>query len=179
MPHRSAKWRLIRVLTLALVFGVGLLMGRHYPMVLSVYSRRPPMSPSILPHSLTPRPSNLSLPLPSLPPPLDPVPNIVHYIHGLDTRNDTEPQDFPYFAYLAMRSALIMLKPERIMFHCVRVPRGYWWDRVLNWEGWIDEDGVRRGMIEVVGARLVEHIGKERRPVLHFAHRADIIRLEM
>jgi hypothetical protein len=49
----------------------------------------------------------------------------------------------------------------------------------MNWEGWIDEDGVRRGMIEVVGARQVEHVGKERRPVLSYAHKADIVRLEV
>ena len=99
-----------------------------------------------------------------LPEPLAPVPNIVHYVYGLDTG----PQpDFPYFAYLAMRSALISLKPERVLFHCIREPHGYWWDRVKDWEGWTDEDGKQRGMVEVQRARDVTHIGSTKRPVHH------------
>lgn len=79
----------------------------------------------------------------------------------------TPQPDFPYFAYLAMRSALTVLKPDRVLFHCIREPQGYWWDRVINWEGWIDEMGIKRGMVEVHQARQVTEIGSEKRPVRH------------
>jgi hypothetical protein len=88
----------------------------------------------------------------------------VHYVYGLAT--DAQP-DFPYFAYLAMRSALMVLKPERVLFHCVNEPRGYWWDRVKGWEGWTDDNGVVRGKLEVLRARDVQYVGKSRRPVHH------------
>jgi hypothetical protein len=99
-----------------------------------------------------------------------------------------------------MRSAMTVLKPEKVMFHCRYEPTGYWWDQVLNWEGWIDEneDGKRKGLVEVVPAREVEYVGAGKRPVKHvstrvgesrgflnitllaqYAHKADIIRLEV
>ena len=84
------------------------------------------------------------------------------------------------------------LKPDRILFHCHEEPQGYWWDRVRGWEGWEDGDGETKGLVEVLPARDVEWIGKDRHPVKHvststlslrrscqFAHKADIIRLEV
>lgn len=62
---------------------------------------------------------------------------------------------------------MMVLKPERVLFHCMREPQGYWWDRVVDWEGWVDESGIRRGLVEVVKAREVEFIGSEKRPVHH------------
>ncbi len=62
---------------------------------------------------------------------------------------------------------MMVLKPDRVMFHCVREPQGYWWDRVLGWEGWIDEHGIRRGMVEIKRAREVDYIGASQRPVHH------------
>lgn len=136
----------------------------QYPSYLSVYSRRPSITPALLPRSLPPPPDSLIPPISSLPKPQEPIPNIVHYVYGLAPG----PQpDFPYFAYLSMRSAMMTLKPERVMFHCLTEPHGYWWDRVMNWEGWSDENGLKRGMVEVVPARDVTHIGKENRPVVH------------
>lgn len=62
---------------------------------------------------------------------------------------------------------MMVLKPERVLFHCIREPQGYWWDRVVDWEGWVDESGIRRGLVEVLPARDVEFIGSDRRPVHH------------
>ena len=66
-----------------------------------------------------------------------------------------------------MRSALMVLKPERVLLHCMRKPQGYWWDRVMDWEGWADENGEKRGMVEMINARDVRDIGKARKPVHH------------
>jgi hypothetical protein len=98
-------------------------------------------------------------PFPSLPPPDDPISNIVHYIYIKD-----DAEDFRYATYLAVRSAMIMLQPDRIMFHCVRQhPTGYWWDRLLEWEG---AGGVGFGL-EVVKAREVDWVGPDKTPVKH------------
>ena len=56
------------------------------------------------------------------------VPNAVHYVYGLKPLGEGEqPDEFPYYAYLAMRSALINLKPEK-MFLLVYSPV---WNRVI------------------------------------------------
>lgn len=105
-----------------------------------------------------------------------------------------------------MRSALLSLKPERILFHCLKEPRGYWWDQVKEWgleEEDRQEEGVGiGGLVEVVMTRDPTWVGKNRRPVssvsrgsatdrevweltairlgahVQFAHKADILRLE-
>jgi hypothetical protein len=54
------------------------------------------------------------------------------------------------------------------MFHCVHEPYGYWWDQVRAYDGWaVDTKGQRRGRVEVVKARDVTWVGKERAPVHH------------
>ncbi|OCF40483.1 hypothetical protein I317_05721 [Kwoniella heveanensis CBS 569] len=168
----------LRYLPSALILAVGILIGANHPLYLSVYSRRSITPTSLLPPKLPPAPPPiLSTSLQAaLPAPEEPIPNIVHYVYGL--ASDPQP-DFPYFAYLAMRSALVSLRPEEVWFHCIHEPRGYWWDRVRDWEGWTDEHGLRKGMVRVLKARDVQWIGKDRKPVVHFAHKADIIRLEV
>jgi len=156
---------IIRLLPSALLIGIGIFIGTNYPSFLSVYTRRPAELPSYLPISLPPPPVSLEPPTLNLPLPLDPIPNIVHYVYGLDT-SDVQP-NFPYFAYLAMRSAMMTLSPEKVMFHCIREPQGYWWDRVRDWEGWFDEDDVQRGLVEVHRARDVTWIGQNKRPIHH------------
>ncbi|TXT15584.1 hypothetical protein VHUM_00087 [Vanrija humicola] len=64
-----------------------------------------------------------------------------------------------------MRSALAVLQPDRVLFHCVYEPHGVWWDRL-------------RDRLEVVPARNVTHIGVHNKPVVHYAHKADVLRLE-
>lgn len=175
----------------------------HYPFFLSVYTRRPDHDlVSLLPKRLPPLPLSLEPPVAGLPAPEPEIPNIVHYVYGLKPPSgpDARGPEFPYFAYIGMRSAMTVLKPEKVIFHCRYEPTGYWWDQVLNWEGWIDEnqDGKRKGLVEVVPAREVEYVGAGKRPVKHvstrvgesrgfpnitllaqYAHKADIIRLEV
>jgi hypothetical protein len=43
------------------------------------------------------------------------VPNSVHYVYGLKPVAEGEKaEELPYYAYLAMRSAMINLKPSTI-----------------------------------------------------------------
>jgi len=164
-PSSTVKPLIIRLLPSVLLLGLGAFIGSHYPSFLSVYTRRPAELPSYLPISLPPPPASLEPPTISLPQPLEPIPNIVHYVYGLDT-SDAQP-DFPYFAYLAMRSAMMTLSPDRVLFHCIREPQGYWWERVKGWEGWEDDMGVQRGLVEIQRARNVTWVGQARRPVHH------------
>lgn len=163
----------VRSLLMAVcLFTSGVLLGMHYPFFLSVYTRRPRDElVSLLPTRLPPPPLGLKPPIASLPDPNTEIPNIVHYVYGLKPPSGGYQRgpEFPYFAYIGMRSAMTVLKPEKIMFHCQYEPTGYWWEQVLNWEGWIDEEdgGARKGMVQVVPAREVEFIGEEKRPVKH------------
>jgi hypothetical protein len=43
------------------------------------------------------------------------VPDSVHYVYGLKpVKEGEQPEELPYYAYLAMRSALINIKPAKI-----------------------------------------------------------------
>jgi hypothetical protein len=43
------------------------------------------------------------------------VPKVVHYVYGLkDVVDGGKGEDFPYFAYLAVRSVLVNVKPDTI-----------------------------------------------------------------
>lgn len=163
----------IRILPFAVALLIGMAMGAHHPLYMSIYTRRPATA-RLLPPTLPP-PLDMSataslvhglhLP-PSLPLPRSPVPSILHYVYGLGPRSLQKP--FPYYAHLAMRSALTTLKPDKVMFHCVHEPYGYWWDQVRSYDGWaVDTKGQRRGRVEVVKARDVTWVGKERAPVHH------------
>ncbi|ORX36844.1 hypothetical protein BD324DRAFT_579948 [Kockovaella imperatae] len=159
-----------RALSATLLLALGVILGSTF----SVFSSYQPPPLAV---ALPPIPTNTDLPVPSLPLPREPIPNIVHYVYGLDP--DSTREDFPYYAYLAMRSALVTLKPEKVLFHCLYEPRGYWWSRVVNWEGWVDDEGQRKGLVEIHRARDVTTIGSHKNPVTKFAHKADIIRLEV
>jgi hypothetical protein len=172
ITQRHVPSPLRHLLTALCLFGSGLLLGMHYPFFLSVYTRRPTYDlVSLLPTRLPPLPVSMVPPIAGLPDPQPEIPNIVHYVYGLKppSGSSQEGPEFPYFAYIGMRSAMTVLKPEKIMFHCRYEPTGYWWDQVLNWEGWIDEKegGKRKGLVEVMPVRDVEHVGTEKRPVTH------------
>ncbi|KAG7528492.1 hypothetical protein FFLO_06115 [Filobasidium floriforme] len=112
------------------------------------------------------------------------VPNIVHYVYSLKPtpRQKSQPggirvdeegyfemgqgeegEEFPYYAYLAVRSVIVNLKPDAIYFHHFNTPTGPWFDLL-------------RPHLTLVPARVPTKIfGNELR---HFAHRSDIIRLD-
>ena len=63
----------------------------------------PPARPDYIPAPVAPKRSDMV------------VPNAVHYVYGLKpVPPGGQPEELPYYAYLAIRSALINLKPEKM-----------------------------------------------------------------
>ena len=124
------------------------------------------------PAALPVAPPNASIPLHELladavtqalsePPPLLPVPRIIHFVYGLSA--DPAPP-FLMYHYIALRSALEVNAPVQIMFHYTHQPRGYWWQQA-------------RAFITLQHHEmLVEHQGK---CLAHHAHKADVLRLQV
>jgi hypothetical protein len=54
------------------------------------------------------------------------IPNIIHFVFGL--REQT--QEFCFVFYMAIKSALVVNRPEQILFHYHYEPYGYWWDLI-------------------------------------------------
>jgi len=90
------------------------------------------------------------------------VPDSVHYVYGLKPSEGEEGEELPYYAYLAIRSALINLKPEKMYFHYQHMPTGPWWELLLPHLTLIKTDVPD----EIYG-----------RSIRHFAHKADVLRL--
>ncbi|WVF72813.1 hypothetical protein IAT40_007631 [Kwoniella sp. CBS 6097] len=132
------------------------------------------------PYALTTSPfridSSLFLPPPEsdrpdyIPAPVEPkkkgmvVPDSVHYVYGLKNVEspDARGEELPYYAYLAMRSALVNLKPKVMYFHYKHLPTGPWWDEIAPHLTLIETTVPS----EIYG-----------RPLKHFAHKADVLRL--
>ncbi|WWD02590.1 hypothetical protein V865_000630 [Kwoniella europaea PYCC6329] len=115
---------------------------------------------------LPPPPINKPDYLPDPLPPKNPkmvIPNSVHYVYGLkDVKDGERGEELPYYAYLAMRSALINLKPENMYFHYKHLPTGPWWDLISP-------------HLTLIRTEVPDQIyGK---PLNHFAHKADVLRL--
>ncbi|WWC90703.1 uncharacterized protein L201_005640 [Kwoniella dendrophila CBS 6074] len=104
-----------------------------------------------------------------LPNPLNPklpnqiIPNSVHYVYGLkDVEQGKKGEELPYYAYLAIRSALLNLQPEKIYFHYKYLPTGPWWDLI-------------EPHLTLISTQVPNEIyGKS---LNHFAHKADVLRL--
>ncbi|EAL20418.1 hypothetical protein CNBE3390 [Cryptococcus deneoformans B-3501A] len=111
----------------------------------------PPDRPSYLPAPLEPKKKGML------------VPDAVHYVYGLKpVPQGQHGEELPYYAYLAMRSALINLKPKAIYFHYEHLPTGPWWDLI-------------RPHLTLIKTQVPESIYG--RPLKHFAHKADVLRL--
>ncbi|KAI5449138.1 hypothetical protein NCC49_005276 [Naganishia albida] len=167
-------------LLVALALGLAFLLGRHFAPSSRIPHHLGPAPPFFIPPSSFPPLSHeqqLAL-LPTstdrslYPAPLAParpghvVPNVVHYVYGLkDTgRTDGKGDEFPYYAYLAIRSALVNIKPEKVYFHYHNIPTGPWWDELVK-----DLTLIRHEHV------LTHIMGKE---LKHFAHKSDVMRLE-
>lgn len=88
------------------------------------------------------------------------IPKIVHFVYGL---RDPEPT-LDLIHYIAIKSAHDTLKPEKIMFHYHHLPVGENFERA-------------RPMLTLNKVPLVEKVFG--RPVSHYAHRADVVRLQV
>jgi hypothetical protein len=72
------------------------------------------VDPSLFPAVEDARPPYLPAPIPPKKSGMK-VPNSVHYVYGLKPVAEGEKaEELPYYAYLAMRSAMINLKPSTI-----------------------------------------------------------------
>lgn len=115
-------------LLLAIALGLAFLLGRYASLPRPRPISPPPpflIPPSLFPPltpnqrlALTPCATDRSLyPIPMAPSrPGHVVPNVVHYVYGLKEtkREDGKGDEFPYYAYLAIRSALVNIQPERV-----------------------------------------------------------------
>lgn len=90
------------------------------------------------------------------------IPNTIHFIFGMDEQFGGKP--FSYIHYLAVRSALAVNKPDQVVLHYAFEPHTEWWEAV---KPYVVLDRVRPPL-EVFG-----------KPLRHFAHRSDILRLEI
>jgi hypothetical protein len=87
------------------------------------------------------------------------IPNVIHFCFGLAPR----PQ-FGFLEYLALRSALEINQPERIYFHYQHESRGRWWEMAKRM---------------VVLNRVEPPTQIFGRPLWHYAHQCDVLRLLM
>jgi len=120
-------------------------------------SPKPPTLP--LPTLDLQLPNDFQLPRPVYP---DVVPNIVHYVYSLAG----DAREIQYFQYLAVRSALLTLKPDLILFHHARgfPPHGPYWDLLAQ---------------HIVLSPIDPPADVFGRPLTHYAHKADVIRLQV
>ena len=90
------------------------------------------------------------------------IPNVVHFIFGLKS-----PQpELHLIHYMAIAAAYANLRPERLIVWYHYEPVGEWWELARQ-----------RFVTDVGHVRNVTHIFD--RQVEHYAHKADILRLEV
>ncbi|MDA1055357.1 MAG: glycosyltransferase [Planctomycetota bacterium] len=89
------------------------------------------------------------------------IPNIIHFCFGFTADFGGKP--FSLIHYLAIRSAVEIQRPDIVRFMYKHEPDGEWWQRAKR-------------LVELVPIEPPEEIfGK---PLLHPAHRADVVRLQ-
>ncbi|CAD6581388.1 MAG: hypothetical protein TREMPRED_002999 [Tremellales sp. Tagirdzhanova-0007] len=111
----------------------------------------PPTRPGYLPEPIPPKKTGMV------------VPDALHYVYGFKPVKEGEKADaLPYYAYLAIRSAILHLKPAKIYFHYQHLPTGPWWDVLAP----------RLTLIKTVVPE--SYLGRQ---ISHFAHQADVLRL--
>lgn len=100
------------------------------------------------------------------------IPPYVHFVFGLSPSFGGKP--FGFLQYLCLSSALEVLQPEVIFMHHVYAPTGWWWDQFVRRVE--RKKGATTTELRMVRERDVTSVfGRE---VEHFAHKADVIRLE-
>jgi len=90
-----------------------------------------------------------------------PIPNIIHFVFV----NDEFTEPFLFYHYLAIYSAYLVNKPDKIFFYHKAFPYGENWEKVLEIPNLILEE------VEIP-SKLKE------KPLLNYAHKADVIRLD-
>lgn len=90
------------------------------------------------------------------------IPNRIHFIFGLDPTFGEKP--FSLVHYLSVLSAAKVNQPDEIVLHYSHEPSGEWWERT-------------RSLVELDRVVIPETI--HGRSLTHFAHKADVLRLEI
>lgn len=93
------------------------------------------------------------------------IPRYVHYVFGFSNRESDRA--FGFMQYLCMTSALDVIQPERVYMHHSHAPTGFYWDQFAM-----------RANASLVMVRHDDFKDVFGRSVDHFAHKADIVRLE-
>ncbi len=97
------------------------------------------------------------------PKPVLPVPNIVHFIFGLE--ENFGHIKFGFIHYLAVLGAAVHIHPDEVRLHYLYQPSGEWWDCARPHLKLVKEDDVT----EVYGKPMKMKV----------AHKADIIRMRI
>ena len=88
------------------------------------------------------------------------IPNIVHFVYGLERQN----YDFQFTYYLSVLSAKLINNPDKIYFHYSHEPTGEWWDKTKK-------------IVELNYVDSPKKLGNKR--IHNLAHKADKVRLEV
>ena len=91
----------------------------------------------------------------------DKIPNIIHYIFGLEEQKE----EFNFVYYLSIYSNFLINKPDVIYFHYQYLPYGYWWDKI--------KDIVKLNYINA------NNMFWGTKKIIKFAHKADKLRLDI
>jgi len=89
------------------------------------------------------------------------IPKLLHYCFGMSSDAGGKPWSLVHYACL--RSAIEHIRPKEVFFYCEHEPTGPWWE-------------LSRGNVTVERVKAPREIFGNL--VVHFAHRADIVRLE-
>ena len=90
------------------------------------------------------------------------IPNICHFVFGFKEQDE----EFLFCYYLAVYSAYIVNKPERINFFYHHEPHGKWWDKLKTIPN-----------LELIHIPIPTHIGKKE--IKKTAHKADWVRMNV
>lgn len=169
-PLHFFKSRLSQLILLTTIFAIGYLLGsqpRSIPasQQLARFVLRQPRIPFLVNLSPSSQSAHSSLPDHSLQSThsKSKIPSILHYVFGMAPDFGGKP--FGFIHYASIQSAVQILRPKEIQFHYHHRPTGWWFERAQEIDGFklVEE----RDVTEIYG-----------RAVKHFAHKADIIRLE-
>jgi mannosyltransferase OCH1-like enzyme len=86
------------------------------------------------------------------------IPNIIHFVFGFKE----QIEEFELYRYIAIKSAYEVNKPDKIYFYYYYEPYGYWWDKI-------------KSLLTLEKVYPPDNIFEN--SVLHYAHKADIVRL--
>jgi hypothetical protein len=89
------------------------------------------------------------------------IPKTLHYVFGMASDAGGKPWSLVHYACL--RSAVERIRPKDVYFYCEYEPKGPWWELTRTF---VDLERIRAPR-EIFG-----------NPVIHPAHRADVVRLE-